>query len=186
MKMKWTSYLLSAAASAVLMLAFASAAHAQNWQDADFNKFLSNHPGVASQLRANPNLINDPAFRHAHPDLQEYLQNHQRVSAMVRGQATMMNGQWGAYDQHNQWHNQQWWTQNNPGWVQQYHPEWMSGGHPGYPPPGGYPAYAGNPAYNPADGAWDPHHHWRGREWWLKHDPDWVKANHPEWWANHH
>jgi hypothetical protein len=185
MKMKWTSYLLSAVAGAALTLAFASGAHAQ-WQDADFNKFLSNHPGVASQLQANPSLINDPAFRRAHPDLQQYLQSHQRVSATVRGQASMMNGQWGAYDQHNQWHNQQWWSQNNPSWVQQNHPEWM-GGHRGYPPPpGGYPAYAGNPAYNPANGAWDEHHKWRDREWWEKHHPDWVKQNHPEWWEHHH
>jgi hypothetical protein len=148
MKMKWTSYLLSAVASAVLTVAFASGAHAQ-WQDADFNKFLGNHPGVASQLRANPSLINDPAFRQAHPDLQQYLQNHQRVSEMVRSQAAGM------------------------------------GGH-GYYPGHNYPGYAGNPGYNAANGAWDEHHEWRDRQWWLKHNPDWVKSNHPEWWANHH
>jgi hypothetical protein len=155
MKMKWTSYLLSGAASAALMLAFVSSAHAQ-WQDADFNKFLSNHPGVASQLQANPNLINDPAFRHAHPDLQEYLQNHQRVSEAVRSQAAGMGG---------------------PG----------MGGHGYYPGANhGYANYGGNPAYNPANGAWDQNHQWQNREWWMKNHPNWVKANHPEWWANHH
>ena len=149
MKMKWTSYLLSAVASAALTLAFASGAHAQ-WQDADFNKFLSNHPGVASQLQANPNLINDPAFRRAHPDLQQYLQNHPNVSATVRSQAASMGGH-GYYPGHN-----------------------YAGG------------YGGNPAYNPGNGAWDQNHQWRDRQWWMKHHPDWVKANHPEWWANHH
>ncbi len=44
MERKWTSYLLSAVASTALMLVFASGARAQAYQDAEFNKFLSNHP----------------------------------------------------------------------------------------------------------------------------------------------
>jgi hypothetical protein len=172
MKRKWMSHLLCAVASAALMLAFASSARAQGYQDAEFDKFLSNHPGVANDLHANPGLINDPAFRAQHPELQQYLQSHQRVSATVRGQAAQMNGVWGAYDEHHQWHNEDWWRQNNPAWVQQYHPDWAAN----------HPAYANNnPAYNPDQSAWDAHRHSGARQWSDEHHPDWVKKNHPNW-----
>ena len=131
MERKWTSYLLSAVASVALMLVSASGARAQAYQDAEFNKFLSNHPGVAIDLRANPGLINDPAFRAQHPELQQYLQTHQRVSATVRGQAAQMNGEraansaynggWskgsnpdpGASDGHRSASVRQWWHKNH-------------------------------------------------------------------------
>jgi hypothetical protein len=30
----------------------------------------------------------------------------------------------GDYDDHHQWHDRDWWIQNNRPWVQQHHPDW--------------------------------------------------------------
>jgi len=34
----------------------------------------------------------------------------------------------GDYDDHHQWHDRDWWVQNNHPWVQQHHPDWMEHG----------------------------------------------------------
>ena len=31
---------------------------------------------------------------------------------------------WGDYDTHQQWHDANWWMQNQPNWVSSHHPEW--------------------------------------------------------------
>jgi len=41
--------------------------------------FEDHHPGVARDLRANPNLINTPGYIARHPELREFLQNHPGV-----------------------------------------------------------------------------------------------------------
>jgi hypothetical protein len=45
----------------------------------DFNNYLGKHPKVAGQLREDPSLLYDPAYRKAHPELGEYMQNHPSV-----------------------------------------------------------------------------------------------------------
>jgi hypothetical protein len=32
----------------------------------------------------------------------------------------------GDYDEHRQWHDRDWWVQNNHPWVQQHHPDWVA------------------------------------------------------------
>lgn len=32
----------------------------------------------------------------------------------------------GDYDEHHEWHNRDWWIQNNHPWVQQHHPNWIA------------------------------------------------------------
>jgi hypothetical protein len=32
----------------------------------------------------------------------------------------------GDYDEHHEWHDRDWWVQNNRPWVQQHHPTWMA------------------------------------------------------------
>lgn len=54
-------------------------ADGSQYYDAKFNSFLGGHPNLAAQLQANPNLINDPAFRRSHPALNQYLATHPNV-----------------------------------------------------------------------------------------------------------
>jgi len=35
----------------------------------------------------------------------------------------------GDYDDHDAWHDRDWWVRNNHPWVQQHHPAWMEHGH---------------------------------------------------------
>jgi len=32
----------------------------------------------------------------------------------------------GDYDAHHQWHDRDWWVQNNHAWVHQHHPDWVA------------------------------------------------------------
>jgi uncharacterized protein YlxP (DUF503 family) len=48
-------------------------------QLADFDRFLDSHPEVASQLRQDPSLVNNPEFVENHSQLQQYLQQHPEV-----------------------------------------------------------------------------------------------------------
>src|ERR1700733_9436251 len=48
-------------------------------QLASFDAFLDSHPEVAEQLRKDSSLVNKPEFIAAHPQLQEYLQQHPEI-----------------------------------------------------------------------------------------------------------
>jgi hypothetical protein len=55
----------------------------------------------------------------------------------------------------------------------------------GYAPAPGY-GYAGPRYYAPApayvrEGAYDEHHAWHDRNWWVNNRRDWVNNNHKEW-----
>lgn len=63
----------------------------------------------------------------------------------------------GAYDEHHNWHNQEWWEDHHPDWVKQHHPEWAN------------------------NGDWDSKHQWHDRDWWKSHDHNWAQHHHPEW-----
>jgi hypothetical protein len=30
-------------------------------------------------------------------------------------------------------------------------------------------------------GDYDSHHEWHSGDWWLEHDPGWVRKHHPDW-----
>jgi hypothetical protein len=38
----------------------------------------------------------------------------------------------GDYDEHHQWHDRDWWVQNNHAWVQQHHPDWVASREQGH------------------------------------------------------
>jgi len=69
---------------------------------------------------------------------------------------------------------------NNPAWLNA-HPDFHKflENHPAIANQahsmGGYGNY-GNQA-----GAYDNHHHWHNRDWWVKNNPNWVKQNQPGW-----
>lgn len=158
-------------------------ADGSQYYDAKFNSFLGGHPNLAAQLQANPNLINDPAFRRSHPALNAYLASHPNVWNSLRRQNMAssslsaaapnvgVTGQ-GAYDQTGTWRDANWWHENNVGWARQHHPEWWQAQGPYYG--------------RPDDGDWDEdHHEWHDRGWWHEHHPEWVHRHHPDWWHAH-
>ena len=69
------------------------------------------------------------------------------------------------------------------------------GGHPYYSQPAPY-AYAPAPAYGYARpptyayvaparvGAYDEHHQWHDRTWWVQNNHAWVQQHHPDWVAS--
>jgi hypothetical protein len=74
---KRTKMTITAFAASLLIGALSSAAMAQNNPVANFDQdYLNEHPQVAQQLSANPNLAADPQFMQSHPGLQRYLADH--------------------------------------------------------------------------------------------------------------
>ncbi|HUY27487.1 MAG TPA: hypothetical protein VMV27_08720 [Candidatus Binataceae bacterium] len=147
--------------------------NANGQYDADFQRFLNHHPNEARALQNNPRLIDNHNWIKKHPGLQEYLGNHPNVRRTIRGQYNgggMMGGPGrqyaqrgdGDYDEHHNWHNSQWWQQNNPGWWRQHHPEWAQN-HPHW--------------YN--DGDYDAQHNWHNTQWWQQNHPDQWNQWHP-------
>jgi hypothetical protein len=51
---------------------------------ASFDRFLDQHPQIERDLRANPGLVDDPAYMKQHPELREYLQKHPAVRQDLR------------------------------------------------------------------------------------------------------
>jgi hypothetical protein len=45
----------------------------------NFNRYLASNPSAAEQLRQNPELLYDRAFRKAHPGLTKYMRHHPNV-----------------------------------------------------------------------------------------------------------
>jgi len=77
---KRTKATITALAAALLVGALSSAAMAQNNPVANFDQgYLDEHPQVAQQLSANPNLVDDPQYMEHHPGLQKYLASHPGV-----------------------------------------------------------------------------------------------------------
>lgn len=50
----------------------------------DMDHFLDKHPEIAEQLRKDPSLIDNREWVARHPELQEYLQSHQRLAEVFR------------------------------------------------------------------------------------------------------
>src|SRR5258708_27207594 len=53
-------------------------------QLAEFDRFLDSHPEVASQIRQDPPLVNNPEFVENHSALQQYLQQHPEVREDIK------------------------------------------------------------------------------------------------------
>ena len=37
----------------------------------------------------------------------------------------------------------------------------------------------------PVWGDYDQGHAWHNADWWWQSQPEWVRANHPEWWGDY-
>jgi hypothetical protein len=149
------------AAAAVIYALSGATSYAQTAQQ-DLEQYINSNP----ELRADPNLINNPRYLAAHPQLQHFLETHPNVDrARYRD---------GAFDNDHQWRDADWWHQNDPNWVAEHHPDWNQQ----------HPQWA-NAEEHHGYGAYDEKHKWRAREWWDKHHPDWVKEHHPEWAGEH-
>lgn len=109
---------LLAVAVVLLAMAMPSISAAQ-YNESRLDNFLSQHPGLRSQLERNPNLIYNKQFRHEHPDLEVFMQNHPNVWEKLPG-----SGRWGAIGPDRYWHEADWWHQHDPGWMYSNHPEW--------------------------------------------------------------
>jgi len=134
--------------------------------EAHWDQFLSRHPGLAE----HPERLNNPAYLNAHPNMKKWLDQHPAVFADARRE--------GMWDHQGNWHDSNWWNQNQPAFWQQYHPEWAQR----------HPDWAQNHPYaqGPNDGDWDENHqHWYSRDWWVHHHRDWVEQHHHDWLANH-
>jgi hypothetical protein len=103
----------------LLAMAMPSISAAQ-YNESRLDNFLSQRPGLRAQLERNPNLIYNKEFRHQHPDLQEFMQNHPNVWGKLPGY-----GRWGAYGPDHNWHEADWWHEHDPGWMYSNHPEWV-------------------------------------------------------------
>jgi hypothetical protein len=142
-------------------------AQGPQYYDQKFGNFLNTHPNVARELRANPELVYDKHFIHQHPELSEYLGTHKNVwrEARYEAAAAAPPRGFGAYDNHNQWRDADWWHQNDRRWFYRNHPEWAEN----------------HPQWRDEDGDFDDSHHWHDRYWWSDHHPDWVEHHHPNW-----
>jgi len=87
------------------------------------NRFLNDHPELGAQVRANPSLLDSRQFRHDHPELQTFMQNHPNEYHTLAAHGV------GAYDSGHVWRDDNWWHEHDPGWVSAHHPEW-AGNHP--------------------------------------------------------
>ena len=90
------------------------------------------------------------------------MQNHPNVWGKLPGSA-----RYGAYGPDHNWHDADWWHQNNPNWMYSNHPEWAQN----------HPDWKG-------DGDFDDNHQWHDRGWWNDHHPDWVNKHHPDWYKH--
>src|SRR5258708_5923514 len=63
-------------------------------QLADFDRFLDSHPEVASQIRQDPSLVNNPEFVENHSEFEQYLQQHPEVREDIKENPNaFMNGE---------------------------------------------------------------------------------------------
>jgi hypothetical protein len=141
------------ASAAFALVGFGTPAFAQSPQtEAWFQHYIAIHP----EVQRHPSLMTNPGYLNNHPDFARFLEQHPNI----RNQAFRM----GAYDNHHQWHDADWWHDNHPDWVHQNHPEWNES-HPGWM----------------KEGSYDDEHRWHDRDWWEQNHPDWVKEHHPHW-----
>lgn len=155
---------LLAGAILLLVAAMPSMARAQ-YHEQRLDRFLNEHQNIKADLMRNPDLIYNRRFRHEHPELQEFMQNHPNVWGKLPNYR-----RWGDYDERREWHDADWWHENNPNWIASNHPEWMED----------HPDWRGR-----GDGDWDDQHVWRDSDWWRDHHPDWVQKHHPDWYKKH-
>jgi len=161
--MKLFKGLLAASFSVFTLAALPTFAHAY---DARFNHFLYRHPGIAADLRSNPSLLYDPAYRQSHYALREFLINHPNEWARLQQETSYYGRGWGDWDDTHVWRDGDWWRDHNPEWVRVHHRDWWERWH--------------------NDGDWDDAHQWHPRDWWRDNNPEWSRAHRSDWWDRWH
>ncbi|MDO8433769.1 MAG: hypothetical protein Q7S58_15310 [Candidatus Binatus sp.] len=157
-----------------------------------FERWLTRHPNVASQLSANPYLVYNPGWRAEHTDVQEFfeqhpdvwqgmaaesrkyysdrfrqfLSNHREIARDISENPSLLYNP--VYlDAHPRL--QEFLAQNRSVW------QWGSLGT----------EYARVPDnYGDAWGDYDENRQWHDYYWWHQNRPDWFWSHHPEWAAN--
>ena len=78
-------HLRTIVAVAVVMLAMAlPRVAAAQYHESRLDNFLDSHPKIKADLSSNPDLIYDKHYRHKHPELQEFMQEHPNVYGKLR------------------------------------------------------------------------------------------------------
>lgn len=119
-------HLRTALALAVVLFAMAmpSISSAQYYHEERLDHFIDSRPDLRNQLQHNPDLIYNKGWRARHPDLESFMHEHPNIWGKMPNSA-----RWGAYGPDHNWHEADWWHQNDPGWMYKNHPEW-AGNHP--------------------------------------------------------
>lgn len=139
--------------------AFAQCGRAEPAAEADWQRYLSRHPGLAE----HPEWLRNPRFTSEHPNMTKWLHAHPNVLACAREQ--------GMWDKRGGWHDADWWRDHHPDWMYENHEDWVEA-HPQW--------------HGPNDGDWDDQHHWHPRHWWVQEHREWVKNHHPNWMRYNH
>ncbi len=89
MRIHWRAALLIALFTAAVMATAQTAAPNRDHDITrtelnNFDHYLDTHPQVSRELKANPALINDPAYLRQHPGLQQFLNTHPGVREEAR------------------------------------------------------------------------------------------------------
>lgn len=69
-------------------------------QLAEFDRFLDSHPEVASQLRQDPSLVNNPEFVENHSEFEQYLQQHPEVREEIKENPNAFMNREQGYERH--------------------------------------------------------------------------------------
>jgi len=154
--MKKAITFFSALAVACLMAMPAAAQYITQGEVNNFSAFLNAHPKTAAALQRNPSLVDNAAFLDAHPQLHEYLANHDALRKAIQthpGKFMYREGRYSYGWEHGGY---------NPAWSHQpSQEEWERLHNYGYTDP--------------------DDHKWHSREWWEDHRAEWVKKHHPRW-----
>jgi hypothetical protein len=135
--------------------------------EAEWQQFLSRHPGLAE----HPQWLNNPTYMKEHPNMAKWLEQHPRVVRDSRGE--------GMWDHEGNWHDSQWWHEHNPNYAQQYHPDWDKN-HPDW---AHFQQGSNESEWQKIHGERVEKRDARRQEWADKH-PEWVEK-HPEWAHKH-
>jgi hypothetical protein len=155
LKMK-TALTLFSALAVTCALAMPAAAQAINQQELNnFSAFLNSHPNTAAQLQRNPALVDNAAYLDQHPQLHEYLANHDGLRKAIQRHPGRFMYREGRYSY---------------GWEHGWNPAWSHA-----PSQEEWERYHNWGYTDPDD------HRWHDREWWENHRADWVRQHHPNW-----
>ena len=69
-------------------------------QLAEFDRFLDSHPEVASQLRQDPSLVNNPEFVENHSEFEQYLEQHPEVREEIKENPNAFMNREQRYERH--------------------------------------------------------------------------------------